>query len=97
MNIFKQTPASILDYTVNWANYGLGTDTISTSTWAVSTASDGSTLTTSSPTNTNTTTTIWLTGGNADNFYTVTNTIVTAGGREIQESFVINVVANIFI
>ena len=93
MIIEQQTPTENLDYTINWTTRGLGTDTIATSTWVVS----PNDLTSSNPSNTTTTTTIWLTGGTAGNFYTVTNTITTAGGREMQETFTMNIVAQRFI
>ena len=84
-----QTPSELLDYTINWATRGLGTDTISTSGFAAS----SSDLTLSNMSNTNTTTTFWLTGGVPGNFYNITNTILTAGGREMQETVVYECIA----
>lgn len=92
MQVETQTPDEILDYTINWGAFGLGTDTIVSSTWAVS----PSDLVTSSPSFTTTSTTIWLSGGTAGIFYAVTNTVNTAGGREMQYSFVLNCVAQRF-
>lgn len=78
----QQTPAELLDWTINWAARGLGSDTIATSAWGVSSAD----VTLSSPSQTTTTTTTWLTGGLPGNVYTITNSIVTSGGREMQET-----------
>jgi hypothetical protein len=91
----QQTPTEILDYTIDWTTRGLGTDTIATSTWSV-TPSDLSAAT-PAPSFTATTTTVWLSEGTAGVYYAVTNTITTAGGREMQETFVINCVQQRFI
>lgn len=62
---------SVLSYTIDWSRV-LGSDTISTSTWAV----DAGDVTASSSSNTTTTTT--TTVSNTDGV--LKNTIVTAGG-----------------
>lgn len=84
-----QTPTENLDYTINYATRGLGTDTIATSSFTASSTD----FSISNPTNTNTTTTIWVTGGIAGNFYTVTNSIITAGGRTMQETLIYECIA----
>jgi hypothetical protein len=89
--VLQQTPASILDYTINWATRGLGTDTIVSSSWIVS-PSDMS-CSSPAPSFTDTTTTVWLSGGTAGVFYAVTNTITTTGGREMEETFILECVA----
>lgn len=86
-----KTPAEILDYEINWATRGLGTDTIDTSEWSVFPSGLGTTS--PAPTKTATTTTVWLSGGVADTNYLVTNTITTVGGRELQDSFILNCIA----
>ena len=89
--IVTQTPTEIIDWTIDWSTRGLGTDTIASSSWAVSPAGMS---TSSSPASfTNTTTTVWLSGGTPTTFYAITNTIITAGGREMQETFIINCIA----
>jgi hypothetical protein len=93
--VLEQTPASILDYTINWAARGIGTDTVATSSWAITPADLSGTS--PPPSFTATTTTVWLSGGTVGVYYTVTNTIITAGGREMQERFIINCVAQQFI
>lgn len=84
-SFFVKDPDSVLDYQENWATW-LGSDTISASTWTVPTG-----ITKDSDTNTTTTTTIWLSGGTAGEAYTLTNRIVTAGGRTSDRSIVVYV------
>ena len=76
-------PDDVLDYEIDWSTWltASGGDTISSSTWTVPT---GITKTTDS--HTTTTTTIWLSGGTAGTTYTLTNEIVTAGGRTKDQS-----------
>jgi hypothetical protein len=80
--VIEQTPTELLDWTINWATRGLGTDTISTSAWSTSSVD----ITVSSPSYTTTTTTIWVTGGIAGKRYAITNTITTSGSRTLQET-----------
>jgi hypothetical protein len=86
-----KTPDEILDYEINWATRGLGTDTIATSVWSVFPA--GLEIAAPAPTFTSTSATVWLSGGIADTNYLVTNTITTDGGREFQDSFILNCIA----
>jgi len=80
--IIEQTPTESLDWTINWAARGLGSDVITSSGWSQS----SSDFAISETSNTITTATFWLTGGNAGNSYSITNTIQTSGGREMQET-----------
>lgn len=80
-------PAEDLDYGYNWAPW-LGTDTIVTSTWAIS--GPDSVLTKHSATNDTTTTTVWLAAGSVG-AYTVTNHVITTAGREGERSFTVRV------
>jgi hypothetical protein len=68
-------PNSVADYGLDWS-LRLVDDTILTSTWIVP---DG--ITANSNSHTATTTTIWLAGGTAGETYSLTNRVVTAGGR----------------
>lgn len=70
-------PSGVNNYRINWATWltSHGSDTIASSTWALT-----PTGLTSSSTNTTTTATIKITGGTAGTDYDLTNTIVTAGG-----------------
>lgn len=85
-----QTPTELLDRTIDWSTRGLGTDTISTSAWTVTPT--GPTMNNLS--NDATTTTMWLTGGVAGTVYKITNTIVTTGGRTMQETISFLCLAN---
>lgn len=80
---FSKDPAAVLDYAVDWTDW-LGADTISTSTWTVSTG-----IAQVTTANTTTTATIWVSGGTAGRSYTLTNKIVTAGGRTDERSITV--------
>lgn len=82
---FTKDPNAVLDYQVDWAAW-LGADTISTSTWTVPAG-----LTAGTASNTTTTATVFLSGGTDGASYTVSNRIVTAGGRTDDRSFVLKV------
>ena len=73
-------PNATKDYGIDWASFLAG-DTIQSSTWIVPAG-----LTSSNPSNTSTTTTVWLAGGTLGETYTVTNRVVTAGGRTEDQS-----------
>ncbi len=83
---FNKDPTEVLDYTIDWETL-LDGDTISTSDWAVDTG-----ITQDSESETTTLAIIWVSGGTVDKQYTLTNTIVTAGGRTRVRSIAINVV-----
>lgn len=72
---FVKDPDAVLDYQIDWEDW-LDSDTISTSEWTVESG-----ITRDSDANTATTTTIWLSGGTAGETYSLTNRIVTTGGR----------------
>lgn len=72
----EKDPHSVLDYQVNWATW-LDGDTIVASTWDVTAG-----LTNEDDSNTTATATVWLSGGQANTYYTVINHITTAAGRE---------------
>lgn len=73
-------PDEVLDYELDWSARLGETDTISTSIWIVP---DG--IVKDSDTKTTTLTTIWLSGGSAGDF-TLTNRVVTAAGRTMDQS-----------
>ncbi len=79
---YTKDPQAKNDYGYDWTKWLAG-DTISSSTWA--SAPTG--LTQSNPTASTTNTTVWLAGGTVDTVYRVTNHIVTAAGRENDETF----------
>lgn len=89
-------PDEILDFTIDWTER-LDGDTISSSSWAVDADNDDAVLDISvsgHPSSfTDTTTTLWVESGTDDVRYKVFNTIVTAGGRTMQEAVYIKVAA----
>lgn len=103
-NIFKprviqKTPNDDFDQEIDWSQPSsvLGGDIIESSTWSVDGPDNSLTATDDFigiPANT---TTAWLSGGTIGAFYNVTNTIVTAGGREFDRSFIINVLKYVYI
>lgn len=80
MATFVKDPEAVLDYVIDWATW-LDGDTIATSEWA---AVGGITIEQDS--HTSTIATVWLSGGVAGGWYTVTNHITTADGREDDRS-----------
>lgn len=72
---FKKDPQAVLDYVIDWSAW-LEDDTISASEWS---APEGIIIVTDSFTDT--TATVWLSGGTESESYSVTNEIVTDGGR----------------
>lgn len=84
---YTKDPDETVDFIINWAVH-LGSDTISSSSWAAETG-----ITVDSNTNTTTTATVWLSGGTLKVYYLVTNTIVTDGGRTLEQSIRIHMVA----
>jgi hypothetical protein len=85
---FQKDPDEVLDYRINWSRTleaaPASSDTISTSSWAVTSG-----ITVDSDSNTTTTATVFLSGGTAGVCYTITNTITTAGGRTFEASFTV--------
>jgi len=89
MKTFYKDPDAVLDYKFDWAAWladASPDDTISTSTLTVDSG-----LTKDSDTNDTTEAIVWLSGGTAGNTYRVTNSIVTAAGREQDRSIDIKV------
>jgi len=82
---FAKDPDAVLDYAVDWSRWLAG-DEIATSEWTVPSG-----ITKVSDSKTTTKTTVWLSGGTAGQFYTVTNRITTTGGRTEERSFTIRV------
>lgn len=81
-------PASVLDFTHDWASYLQAAETISTSAWAAS-PTTASPLTVDSDTETTTTATVWLSGGLLGQVYRVVNTITTNQGRTEERTIVV--------
>lgn len=92
--MFTQDPTAVLDYIVDWSRWltlGVGgvLDTISTSTWTVSDPA----ITLSNQSSTAVTATTFVTGGVTGRAYTLTNHIVTTGGRTDSRAFTLTIVS----
>lgn len=87
MRVFKKAPAAVLDFTEDYTSWLSSGDTISTSSWVVTSG-----LTKITDSKTSTMATVWLSGGTNGEAYLVTNRIVTTGGRTEDRSIVIHCV-----
>ena len=76
----NKDPDEVLDYQIDWTAR-LATDTITASTWIVPAS-----ITKDSDSFTGTATTIWLSAGTNGTSLKITNRIVTAKGRTMEES-----------
>lgn len=95
--VIYKTTAMDFDEAIDWscAARGLGSDTIAASVWSVQGADTA--LETYNPSFDGDVTQIWLRGGTNGNYYTVTNTITTGGGRILAETFLVLIVPYLFI
>ena len=97
-NKFYKDPDAVLDYKFDWAALTNGsgtTDWLSTGETISSktvTATTGLTVDSSEITDTNTSVTAWLSGGTADELYTVTCQIVTSDSRTDERTMTIKCV-----
>ena len=88
--MFVKAPSDILDYAWDWSVWLPTGDTISEVDW---TAESGITIETSpAESNTSTSATVWVGGGTAGSFYTLTCQITTAAGRVAQDTQNINII-----
>lgn len=70
-------PDATVDRQIDWSDWLTDlADTITSSTWILPTGITGANMS-----HTTTSATIWLSSGTAGQSYTVTNRVVTAGGR----------------
>jgi len=87
---FTKDPQAVADYKLDWSQWLPTNDTIANSTFTVvDPGAQG--VVVDDTAFTSTTATVWLSGGLAGVRYTVTNHIVTAGGREDDRSLRITV------
>jgi hypothetical protein len=84
--LYVKDPGATLDYVVNWTDWLAAGETISTSTFTVSSG-----ITKDSETNTTTKGTVWLSGGTAGTTYTATNRITTNQSRTDERTIEIRV------
>jgi hypothetical protein len=90
--IDKDTEAALV-YKIDWSDWLLGDDTISSSSWTLETISgDSDPLTTAGNTTGEQLTDITLQGGTSGNIYKVYNTITTASGVTDRRYFRVKVV-----
>ena len=82
----RKDPESVLDYTINWANWLSSGDTIATSTYTVPTG-----ITADSVSNTTTTATVKLSSGTAGTNYVIKNSITTGNGLTCVRRFTVKV------
>jgi uncharacterized phiE125 gp8 family phage protein len=85
----SKRPGEVRDYRHDWSPF-LDGDTIATSDVTVTPA----TVTLDSDTNDDTSVTVWLSDGESGDLATITNTIVTAGGRTETEIFTLYIRAS---
>lgn len=78
---FTKDPAGIIDYTVRWTSWLPSGDAISSSTWIVPPG-----IVKVSEANTTTDAVIFLASGTVGVIYEPTNRIVTAGGRQTDQT-----------
>lgn len=83
----EQSPSENLDYSLDWSQLtGSGADPLASSVW---TADTGVTL--SNQTTNGSVTAFWVTGGQDDTWYRITNTVTTAAGRTGQRDIMLYV------
>jgi hypothetical protein len=90
MTTYIKDPDAILDYGFDWSDWLQTNETITASTWGID-PSDSPGLDKQSDSFSDTATTIWLSGGEADEDYVVTNHITTSANREDDRSHKIKV------
>lgn len=78
----QQDKDAFLSYSFDWSDWLSAGDSIATSTWATDAA-----LILNSAGLSGTVTTIWVQGGAQNNWYAVTNTVITTQGRRNQRTF----------
>lgn len=83
-----KSPTEVVDYAFDWTDR-LSTDTISSSSWAI-TGPDSS-LTNSADSTSGATTTIRLSGGTSASTYYAKNTIITTAGQTLEQTAIISI------
>lgn len=82
-----QDPAETQDHTLDWATWLGASDTIASSSWAISPT--GPDITSTAASHTTTTATVWLAGVTLGAIYELRNTIVTAEARTALRSITV--------
>lgn len=86
MKLYVKHPDAKLDYSIDWTDFLGATDTIDASSWEVPVA-----LTDTAGAFTDTAAVIWIEGGEVGETYIISNSIVTAEGREDTRSISIKI------
>jgi hypothetical protein len=87
---YLKSPASQLDYTIDWNAGYLETDRVTASTWSL-TPVELNGLRIESEIQTDLRTTVMLSGGVPGHFYIITNTVSLTGGRTDSRSITLRV------
>lgn len=83
----EQDSGALLDYSEDWSEFIVGSDTIAESTWAA----DSADVSLSNAIFAGTLTTVWVSGGVAGKTYRISNTVVTSQGRRDVRTFVLSI------
>lgn len=83
----EQDVAALLDYSEDWTDFIVGSDTIVSSDWAA----DSADVVLSNTSITSPITTVWVSGGVEGKTYRISNTIVTEAGRRDVRYFMLSV------
>lgn len=83
---FEKSATSVLDYTFDWSEWLVGSDTITSSSWELESG-----LTQSNATYGDTQSTVFIGGGSEGSSYFVSNTVETSEGLTATRSFIIKV------
>lgn len=84
-------PQSTLDYTIDWVDWLVQGDSLSTATWAFETIVGESSLVITQQLLSGTKAIAWIRGGSLNGKYKLINTIQTAQGRIDQRTIVISI------
>ena len=85
--ITPKDPDEVADYAINWVNRLESGETVSTSSWTITSSTEASpTLTEDSNEIDGTRAVIWLSSGTVGVVYNVKNTITTSGGRTYEQT-----------
>jgi hypothetical protein len=84
----QKDPQATLDYSVDWSDWLVGADTISTSTWVIQTyTGDTAPIVNTAQSVANGIATIYVRGGTEGKIYRITNRITTGSGLTDERYF----------
>lgn len=89
-NQFEKDPRAHLDFSVRWSDW-LGTDQISSSSWAAVASNPDSAIVLDTPSTTTGTATVWVSSGTVNHTYRLENSIATLAGRTDNRSILIEI------